>query len=186
MSNGPPWKLALVGTVAMIAGLALLFVDWNIDQLATFVAMLFLARGALHIVTTSFTGREGALSALIGCGEIAVGLATLAWPSPTLLVLVVIVGVWALVRGIVDATVVLATRAGHGRWIIRVMAAILEIALGVALVARPGGTIRDAAVTLGLLVVLEGALEISVAVGRGRHEPEVRGTGSVQSLASAS
>ena len=110
MSNGPPWKTALIGAVAIAAGFALLFVDWTLAQLAAFVAMLFVARGALHIVTTSFVGVEGALSALAGCGELAVGVAALAWPSPTLLVLAVIVGAWVLVHGVVSATIVLATR----------------------------------------------------------------------------
>src|SRR5260370_24850013 len=91
MSNGPPWKLAVIGAVAVIAGIALLLVDWSLDQLAAFVAMFFVARGALHIVTTTFEGLAGALSALLGCGEAGRGVALLACPEPTLLVLVLVI-----------------------------------------------------------------------------------------------
>jgi uncharacterized membrane protein HdeD (DUF308 family) len=185
MSNGPPWKTALIGAVAITAGFALLFVDWTLAQLAAFVAMLFVARGALHIVTTSFVGVEGALSALTGCGELAVGVATLAWPSPTLLALAVIVGVWVLAHGVVDATMVLATRGDRPRWLIRLLASVLEIALGVVLIARPGGTVRDSALALGLLALLEGVIEISLAAAHKLSDRRVHGPASVRPAVAA-
>jgi hypothetical protein len=57
----PPWKVALIGSVAVVAGTALFLVDWTLAQLAAFVAMLFVARGALHLVTMTFDGVIGAL-----------------------------------------------------------------------------------------------------------------------------
>jgi uncharacterized membrane protein HdeD (DUF308 family) len=127
MSNGPPWKLAVIGVVAVIAGLALLLVDWTLTELAAFAAMLFVARGALHIVTTSFEGLAGALSALLGCGEVGVGVALLAWPPPTLLALVLVVGSWVLLSGVVEATIVLATRADSPHWRLRFSSAMVEV-----------------------------------------------------------
>lgn len=62
-SYRPPWKQALIGAVAVIAGVALLLTDWSLAQLVSFVAMFFVARGALHLVTMSFEGVSGALSA---------------------------------------------------------------------------------------------------------------------------
>jgi len=165
MSNRPPWKLAIIGTVAVIAGVALLLADWTLRELVAFVAMFFVARGALHIVTMSFEGVHGALAALQGAGEVGVGLTLLVWPSPTLLVLAVVVGVWVIVRGILDATIALATRAEHPHWLVQLAPSVLEIALGITLILRPGGTVEDTAVTLGLLAVLVGILEISTAVG---------------------
>src|SRR5690242_15266983 len=95
---GPPWKLALIGAVAVVAGVALLLVDWTVPQLAAFVAMLLVARGSLHVVTTDFEGVDGALATLRGVAEIGVGIALLAWPHPTLLVVAVLVGVLVLAR----------------------------------------------------------------------------------------
>ena len=40
LSFGPPWKLALMGAVSLVAGIALFFVDWQLGELAAFVAML--------------------------------------------------------------------------------------------------------------------------------------------------
>ena len=115
-SYGPPWKQAVIGAVAVIAGLALLLIDWTLAQLVAFVAMFFVGRGALHLVTMTFEGVSGALSALLGCAEIGIGVLLLAWPNPTLLVLAAAVGGLVLVRGIVHATVVLATRAEQQHW----------------------------------------------------------------------
>ena len=129
MSNEPPWKLAVIGAVAVIAGLALVLVDWTLAQLTAFAAMLFVARGALHIVTTSFEGPLGALSALLGCGEFGV-------------------------------------------------AAIL--------IARPGGTASATALTLGVLGVLQGVVEISTAIARYRNERRSLAPAVVRSAAAVS
>src|SRR5260370_40659865 len=105
MSNGPPWKLAVIGAVAVIAGIALLLVDWSLDQLAAFVAMFFVARGALHIVTTTFEGLAGALSALLGCGEAGVGGAPLAWPRTAPVGVGLVIGSGGVLSGVVAAPV---------------------------------------------------------------------------------
>ena len=69
MANTTPWKLALIGAVPAVAGFAPLSVGWPLPQIATFVAMLFVARGALHIMTMSLEGIYGALDALHGAGR---------------------------------------------------------------------------------------------------------------------
>jgi uncharacterized membrane protein HdeD (DUF308 family) len=169
LSYGPPWKLAVMGAVSVIAGIALLIVNWQLAELAAFVAMLFIARGALHVVTTSLEGVTGALSAIQGGGELAVGLLLLAWPHPTLLVLTVVVGVLVLLEGTVDATVVLTSRAEIAHWQYRLGADLGANALAIALIARPAGTVHGAAVTLGLIAVLAGVVEVATAVSRQRR-----------------
>jgi uncharacterized membrane protein HdeD (DUF308 family) len=168
LSYGPPWKLGLVGAISVVAGIAFFLVDWRLDELAAFVAMFLIARGALHIVTTTFEGTSGALSALQGGGEIAGGILLLVWPHPTLLVLTVVFGVIVLVEGTVDATVALATRSERTHWQYRFVADLVENALAVALIARPAGTVHGAAVTLGAIAVLAGIVEIATAVARQR------------------
>jgi uncharacterized membrane protein HdeD (DUF308 family) len=170
MAYGPPWKLAVIGAVAVIAGVALVLVDWTLPELAAFVAMLLVARGALHIVTTDFEGVNGALAALLGCSEVGVGIVLLAWPSPTELILVLLVGVLVLVRDIVEATIVLATRADRRHWRLRFAVFVLEIALAVTLIARPFGTVRATAIVLGVIAMLSGVVEIAVAFMEIRSE----------------
>jgi uncharacterized membrane protein HdeD (DUF308 family) len=131
--------------------------------------MLCIARAALHAVTLSFVGVTGALSALQAGAEAAVGFVLLAWPDPTLLVLVVVVGVLVLVQGTVDATIALSTRAERPHWPVRVIADLAQLALGVVLITRPTGTVHGAALTLGAIAVVAGTIEIATGLGAVRH-----------------
>jgi len=171
-SYGSSWKLALVGTVSVVAGAALLLVDWELAQLAAFVAMFFVARGALHAVTASFDGAAGAISALQAGGEIAVGVLLLVWPQPTLLVVAVVVGACVAVVATVDATLVLTTHADRNLWQLRFGADVVQLALGIALITRLGGTVDAAAVTLGAIAVVAGAIEIAAALAPARAPRE--------------
>jgi hypothetical protein len=167
---GPPWKLAVIGAVAVIAGIALLLVDWTIAQLAAFVAMLLVGRGALHLTTTSFDGVTGALGTLQGAVEGGAGVVLLAWPHPTLLVLAVLVGAIVVVQGTVDATIVGATRREHVHWTIRLFADVVQVGLGVALIAHPSDSVHTAALIIGVVAILAGVVEITTALTR-RHAP---------------
>jgi uncharacterized membrane protein HdeD (DUF308 family) len=165
---GPPWKLAVIGAVAVTAGIALFLVDWTIAQLAAFVAMLLVARGALHVTTTSFDGVTGALGALQGAVEVGAGVLLLAWPHPTLLVLSVVVGTIVIVQGTVDATIVAATRRELAHWTARFVAGAVQVMLGVALIARSSGTVRSAALIIGIVAGVAGGVEVATAFSRRR------------------
>jgi uncharacterized membrane protein HdeD (DUF308 family) len=166
MTYTPPWKLAVVGMVAILAGVALVLVDWQVSELAKFVAMLFIARAALHIVTTQFEGVEGGLAGALAGGELTVGTVLLVWPSPTLLVVGVVVGALAVLHAAIAGAIIAATRTPHTLWKLRLVSCVLEFALGVALIARPGGTVRGTAVTLGALAILVGLTEVVTATSR--------------------
>ena len=47
-------------------------------------------------------GRAGVWHLLLGLVDLAAGVIALAWPGPTALVLVLIVGIWAITAGIVE------------------------------------------------------------------------------------
>jgi uncharacterized membrane protein HdeD (DUF308 family) len=183
MSNAPPWKVAVVAGVAIAAGVKLLLTDWSLDELAVFVAMVFIAVGALHIVTMSFVGLPGALSALGGGGELAIGATVLAWPAPTLLVVRLLAGSWIVVSGVAEATILLATRADRRRWLLPFLGALVQVALGVILLIWPGVTARGVGVVLGTEAVLGGTLGISSAVGRQRRERCLRAPAPPRSVA---
>ena len=54
---------------------------------------------------------------LLGLVDLAAGVIALAWPGPTALVLVLIVGIWAVIAGIVEIAAAFgpASRPGRGR-----------------------------------------------------------------------
>ena len=164
------WKSAIIGTVTVIAGIALVLGTWALDELVAFVAMFMVARGALHIVTMSFEGATGALAALQGGGEVGVGLLLLIWPSPTLTVLVVVVGTWVIVRAVVAATIVAATHLERVGWRLQFTASLIEVAFGLALIARPIDSVEGTAWILGALAGFDGLVEIVVAVVLTRFE----------------
>ena len=79
--------------------------------------------------------------------DLAAGVIALAWPGPTALVLVLIVGVWAIVAGVVEFSAAFASGEPAGTRALFILSGLVTIAFGVVLCARPG----IGAVTLALL-----------------------------------
>jgi uncharacterized membrane protein HdeD (DUF308 family) len=79
-----------------------------------------------------------------------------------------VVGGLVLVSAVVGATVALATRGDRG-WKPAFAVAVVELALGVTLIARPGGTVHGVAITLAVIAFVAAADEIGTAVTRGQH-----------------
>ena len=84
---------------------------------------------------------------LRGIAAIAVGIMALAWPGPTALVLVLIVGTWAIIAGIVEISAAFAAGEPAGTRAMFILGGLVSIAFGAVLCARPG----IGAVTLALL-----------------------------------
>jgi uncharacterized membrane protein HdeD (DUF308 family) len=186
LTTTAPWKTVVIGFVAVLAGVALVLVDWQLNELAKFVAMLFIALGALHLVTTEFEGVEGGLVSAMAGGEVAIGVVLLVWPSPSLLVIGVVVGAAVTLRAVVAATISVATRDAHKRWKLLLVERVAEFALGVALIARPSGTVRATAVTLGVVMMLSGLTEVASGLSRIRSTRAARRAGGVAVVALAS
>jgi uncharacterized membrane protein HdeD (DUF308 family) len=84
---------------------------------------------------------------LLGLADLAAGVVALAWPGPTALVLVLIVGVWAVIAGLVEFSAAFASGEPAGTRAMLIAGGLATIAFGVVLCARPG----IGAVTLALL-----------------------------------
>ena len=84
---------------------------------------------------------------LLGLVDLAAGVIALAWPGPTALVLVLIVGVWAITAGLVEFSAAFASGEPAGTRVMFILGGLVTIAFGVVLCARPG----LGAVTLALL-----------------------------------
>jgi len=92
---------------------------------------------------------ESLSTSLIGRGilALAAGVIALAWPGPTALVLVLIVGVWAVIAGLVEIAAAFTAGEPAGTRAMFILAGLATAAFGVVLCARPG----IGAVTLALL-----------------------------------
>jgi uncharacterized membrane protein HdeD (DUF308 family) len=187
MPASTPWKLAVTGGVGIVAGVALLSVDWTLAPLAAFVGLALVARGALHLVApASFVGFAGAFAVLEVAGDAGVGITVLAWPEPTLLSLALLVGLWAILHAMVGGTIALTTRADNPWWLLSLAIAIIAGVLGVILIARSSGSTRGAAVIIGLWALLEGTREVSEAGLRQRRERQLHRAAHATSSAAAS
>ena len=113
---------------------------------------------------------------LLGLVDLAAGLVALAWPGPTALVLVLVVGVWAVIAGLVEFFAALRLRrASRDQGGVH-PGGLVTIAFGVVLCARPG----IGAVTLALLF---GLFNLIYGISMLVHGIELRRTGrSLQSV----
>ena len=84
---------------------------------------------------------------LLGLADLAAGVIALAWPGPTALVLVLIVGSWAVIAGFVEFFAAFDDGEPAGTRALFLLGGLVSIAFGVVLFARPG----MGAVTLALL-----------------------------------
>ena len=71
----------------------------------------------------------------------------LAWPGPTALVLVLIMGVWAIIAGLAEISAAFLRGEPTGTRAMLIVGGLITIAFGVVLCARPG----IGAITLALL-----------------------------------
>jgi hypothetical protein len=162
-----PWKRSVIATVCLAAGLKLLLASWTLAGVSAFVALLLVALGALRLVTTpAFDGLGGAAAVLAAGGDVAVGAVVLAWPSVTLLIFATVVGAWVAIRSVAAATIIVATRATYPTWVVALSVTIAELALAIVLIARPSGDVNGAALTVGAIAALEGALELEAVIAR--------------------
>ena len=76
---------------------------------------------------------------LLALVDLAAGVVALAWPGPTALVLVLIVGIWAIIAGIVEIAVAFGKGEPAGTRALFIFAGLISVAFGVVLCARPAG-----------------------------------------------
>ena len=109
---------------------------------------------------------------LLGLADLAAGVIALAWPGPTALVLVLIVGVWAVIAGLVEFSAAFASGEPAGTRAMLILGELVSIAFGVVLCARPGlGTI-----TLALLFGLFNLMAGTWMLAQGTELPHTQKT----------
>jgi uncharacterized membrane protein HdeD (DUF308 family) len=84
---------------------------------------------------------------LLGLVDVGAGIIALAWPGPTALVLVLLIGAWAMVAGLVEIYAGFQAGEKAGTRALFFVSGLVSIAFGSVLFARPG----VGAVTLALL-----------------------------------
>src|SRR3954447_2260375 len=165
--------LILAGLVGVVAGiLALVYPDVTLLALALIAGVNLIILGALSLVD-AFGGEQDStsrvLAVVIGVLGIIAGLVVLRRPGESLLAILVVIGIWLVVSGLVDFVRAFATLEDRA---LRMLVAIADIVLGILILALPHLSLGTLAVLVGLSFVVRGA----VAIVRGfRLRRAVRG-----------
>ena len=148
------------GAISIIAGvLAIVYPDITLLVLAIFAGVNLIVLSALSLADAFSSDQDGsrALSAILGVLGLISGLVVLRRPGETLLVLILVIGIWLVVSGAVQffrAFEDLETRA------LRLMIAVSEIVLGALILCLPDLSLRTIALLAGISFLLRGAFTV--------------------------
>jgi uncharacterized membrane protein HdeD (DUF308 family) len=143
-------SLILRGVLALAVGIIAL--AWpRVTVLALvilFAVYAFIAAG-LQAMRAFSSAKAGPVIGhlMLGLVDIAAGVIALAWPGPTALVLVLVVGIWAIIGGVVEIAAAFQVGESAGMRTMFILGGLVSVAFGVVLCGRPG----LGAITLALL-----------------------------------
>jgi uncharacterized membrane protein HdeD (DUF308 family) len=160
------WVLAY-GILTLLAGIAVL--AWPSETLLV-IAVLFgvqlIISGIFRFVgalaSTDLTGGTRVMLALLGVLSIIIGLWAVRHAVLTLVALIVFLGIFWVINGLIEVFAALSHREMPDRgW--SVLMGVLSAIAGIIVLAYPGLTLVGLAVILGVWLVVFGILEIVAA-----------------------
>ncbi|MEK6441372.1 HdeD family acid-resistance protein [Pseudonocardia sp. T1-2H] len=159
--------LVVRAVLAVAFGLvALLWPDLTVLALAIAFGIYAILEGVASVVdAVRNRGRSrwwwGLLSGLAG---IAAGVLALLWPSITVIVLAVVVGIWALVTGAAEIGTAFRLRRAGGRVWLLALAGVLAVVAGILILLQPAISAIGLTVLLGAFAVVYGVTLAVLAV----------------------
>jgi len=156
----------VVGVLSIVAGvLAVVFPDLTLLALALIAGINLLLLGALGLVE-AIVSREidsGArvLSGVLGLLGVIAGLVVMRRPGESLLAIILILGVWFVVSGLVDAIRAITTPGDRG---FRLLVAAADIVLGGLILALPELSLTTMALLTGFAFIIRGVFAIVMGV----------------------
>ena len=93
---------------------------------------------------------------LVGLIDIAAGAVAVAWPGPTVLVLVLVVASWAVLTGLVEVYAAFARGEEAGTRAMLILGGLVSVVFGVVLFAQPTIGAVSLALLFGLLNLIAG------------------------------
>ena len=101
---------------------------------------------------------------LLGLIGLAAGVVAVVWPGPTALVLVLVIGIWAVVGGIVEFANGFRSGEAAGLRAMFILTGLIAVAFGVLLFARPDVGAITLALLFGLFSLIYGISRITLGV----------------------
>ena len=151
------WFLIVVGLLTLAVGV--FFVASPHETLKVFKVIggiLLLVDGLLAIIGALVGVSESrGLLAMVGVLSVIAGVVLIKKPFQTLLVLVVILGIWLVVVGIARFVSAFSRREGRG---INIFVAIVDVIAGIVILSWPKPSLATLAVIFGIVLIIRGAL----------------------------
>jgi uncharacterized membrane protein HdeD (DUF308 family) len=160
-------SLILLGVLAIIVGiLALAWPGVTVLALVILFAVYAFIDAGLQAVRAFSSGSAGRVFGhlLLGLVDVAAGVVALAWPGPTVLVLVLIVAIWAFTGGFFEIFAGFRTGETAGTRALFILGGLVSIAFGVVLFARPSVGAVTLAMLFGLFSLIYGISQITVGI----------------------
>jgi uncharacterized membrane protein HdeD (DUF308 family) len=167
------WPLVLRGVAAIVFGvIAVLWPGITLLALAILFGVYVLVEGVLTLASAlreRLDAGQRVARVLVGLLSLAAGIVALVWPQITALVLVLLIGAWALVTGALDVFVASRTPAQWGL----VVLGVLSMVAGALILFRPDAGAFAVAVVIGFFAIMAGVLRFMEAwrLHREHHTP---------------
>jgi uncharacterized membrane protein HdeD (DUF308 family) len=157
------WLFVLIGAASVVAGGILVAKPSNsLTTLAVVFGIFLLLDGIIELVG-SFTRPPGsrALAAIVGVFAIIVGIVLIRHPTHAVTAIGLVIGIWLVAAGVIRLVIAIAI-GQHVIW--RVVIALLEIVVGVAIVSDPHIGYATLAVLTGIWLIVSGIGTIALGV----------------------
>jgi uncharacterized membrane protein HdeD (DUF308 family) len=158
--------LIVAGVIGAIAGiLALVYPDITLLAIALIAGINLMLLGILALIDAVGGDRDTGdrvLAGVIGILGLIAGLVVIRRPGESLLALVVIIGVWLVVTGIVDFIRAFSRLENRA---LRLLAALVDVILGILILALPKLSLGTLAILVGLAFLIRGAVAVISGIG---------------------
>jgi len=156
------WLVLLRGVLAVIFGLYALFAPETALLALVLVYGFYAIMDGVAALVVGFRHRSTShwgWHVAQGVVSLIAGVIALFWPGPTVLALVLIIGVWSIVLGVTQIVEAFtARRAGSSSWVWLLISGIVGILFGIVLLSSPAAGALALLWVIGLFSLVFGVV----------------------------
>ena len=163
-ASTPWWCYAVTGLVSVGCGIAVLvWPDITLKALAIIAGINILLLSALLIAGTIGSDEETSktLRIVVGVVGVIAGVVVIRHPAGALLAIVLAVGVWLILSGLVDLIGAIVVAGERRMW--RLLGGLADIVIGILILALPKISLGTVAVLIGIGFIIRGVVLVAGA-----------------------
>lgn len=172
MSKSNKSLLIINGLIAVIFGVLALFVsEQTMLTLVRYFGLLFIVAGVIiFLIAYNKKNKQQnpTTQTIQGIIALFVGLALLIFTRQSIMLFFIIIGVWAVIFGLVKLYMLVKTKPSRQDVYILVLGSLLSIVLGVLLFLNPYKIAALMITVVGLLALVVGVLSLYLGIKSGR------------------